>query len=569
MGDIEEALALSRERFGIEQFHPLQRLAIANILEQPAPEPAAGEAEPSPSRQVVILPTGAGKSLCFQAPALVLKRPTLVLYPLIALMEDQLRRLALAGVEAALFRGGQSPGERAAALTALRSGRAPIALANPEVLASSELRRELADIGIDHLAIDEAHCVSEWGETFRPAYLEIGAIAEVLRPRFTSAFTATASPLVLEAVTKRLFGDKPWHLVAGNPDRPNIHWSVLPTLSRYRSLFRLLENEGRPLIVFASSRRGVEKIAAAIRSRRPDLDLRLYHAGLEAGEKRAIESWFLGSDAGLLVATCAYGMGVDKKNIRTVIHWEAPASVEAYLQEAGRSGRDSLPARAILLLGRDEGRRAGAAKGSVAGLEDGTRAARRAAFLEWALGERTCRRKGLLTLLGAGMEGPCQGCDICDGGAPRSFEGEEEIFEFVSRHRRRWNREEVAERLCRATGPIWCSRGFEAFPLPFAGSLSSWRREEVGAAIRALLDEGRLTERKGGPWKGRLEPGRASAATLRLFLRRSGRGGRSTVIAGVVGGDHPDVAKEGPDDKHGPKANKDAPVRENLDRQID
>lgn len=514
MGDIEEALALSRERFGIEKFHPLQRLAIANILAGGADEEPevgaddAGDPDPSPLRQVVILPTGAGKSLCFQAPSLVLKRPTLVLYPLIALMEDQRRRLAEAGVEAALFRGGQSPGERAAALEALRSGRARIALANPEVLASSELRGELADIGIDHLAVDEAHCVSEWGETFRPAYLEIGAIAEVLRPRFISAFTATASPLVLEAVTRRLFGDRPWRLVAGNPDRPNIHWSVLPTLSRHHSLFRLLERENRPLIVFASSRRGVEKLAEAIRSRRPDLDLRLYHAGLEAEEKRAIEEWFLGSEDGLLVATCAYGMGVDKKNIRTVIHWEVPASVEAYLQEAGRSGRDGLPARAILLLGRDEIQKSGGAGSARAQGADAARAARRAAFLEWARREGHCRREGLLSLLGAAMEGPCGGCDLCDGSALRSYEGEEEILGFISRHRRRWDREEGAERLCRANDRHWSGRGIEAFPLPFAGSLSSWRRAEVGTAIRVLLDEGRLVERKGWLWKGRLEAGR-------------------------------------------------------------
>ena len=528
MDDIERTLVLARERFGIKDFHPLQRLAIANLLEgtgdrdgpfdgsrpdfgagRPDLEAggpdleaggpdleAGGRPEAAPSRQMVILPTGAGKSLCFQAPALVLGRPTLVLYPLLALMEDQRRRLAQAGIATAVFRGGQSPEERAAGLEALRSGKAPIAIANPEVLASMELREQLAGIGIDHLAVDEAHCVTEWGETFRPAYLEIGAIAEAILPRYISAFTATASPLVLEAVARRLFGDRPWRLVAGNPDRPNIHWSIAPTLSRSHSLFRLLASEARPLIVFASSRRGVEKIAATIRSRRPDLDVRLYHAGLEAPEKRATEAWFLESPSGILVATCAYGMGVDKKNIRTVIHWEAPASVEAYVQEAGRSGRDGLSARAILLLGRDE--RRGREK-------DEGRNRRREAFLAWAREGEGCRRRGLLSLLGAGIEGDCQGCDRCDGSARETYEGEEEIMRFVARHPRRWDREASAERLCREKSPLWASPGREPFPLPEAGNLEGWHREEVGAALRSLIAEGRLIERKGRLWKGCLE----------------------------------------------------------------
>lgn len=305
----DRLLELSRERFGIADFHPLQRLAIANVMAAAAPGEGDEEGpEAPPSNQVVILPTGAGKSLCFQAPALLLDRPTLVLYPLLALMEDQRRRLDEAGIGTALFRGGQSEAERREEIEALRSGRAKIAIANPEVLASRPLRGQLAEIGVAHLAIDEAHCVTEWGETFRPAYLSIPDIIADLRPRATSAFTATASPTVLEAVTQRLFGEAPWRLVFGNPDRPNIRWSVVPTLSRSASLFRLLEGATRPLVVFASSRRGVERLAATIRTRRPDLDLRFYHAGLEAAEKRVVESWFFSSADGVLVTTCAYGL---------------------------------------------------------------------------------------------------------------------------------------------------------------------------------------------------------------------------------------------------------------------
>ncbi|HUX37174.1 MAG TPA: RecQ family ATP-dependent DNA helicase [Rectinemataceae bacterium] len=569
--DVDGLLALSRERFGISAFHPLQRLAIANVLEAEGARPSSIEeggedvVESQPTNQVVILPTGAGKSLCFQAPALVLAKPTLVLYPLLALMEDQRRRLDQAGIETAIFRGGQSPGERRASLEALRGGRAKIAIANPEVLASPALRAELAAIGIAHLAIDEAHCVSEWGESFRPAYLGIRDIIEALRPEATSAFTATASPAVLESVTGHLFKKEAWRLISGNPDRPNIHWSVVPTLSRSRSLFRLLEVERRPLIVFASSRKAVERIAAAIRSRRRELDLRYYHAGLDAPEKRAIEAWFLASEDGLLVATCAYGMGVDKKDIRTVIHWELPESVEAYLQEAGRGGRDGESARAILILGHDEGGRERSGR-------DSGRLARRQALFVWASEGAGCRRRGLLGLLGAAMEGPCRGCDRCEGRAVEEREGESIIEGFVRLHRRRFDRAATAERL--GAAPLFCglADGREAFPLPLAGGLADWEPSEISTAIGAMIELARIRERPRRPWKGRLELAGTGRSVFGLLSRgrlsalpRHGPG-RWLVPARRTLRNDTHETEEGPDDENRGRGGQDAPVGEDLDR---
>ena len=573
--DIDGLLALARERFGISAFHPLQRLAIANVLEAGTPQPpvledeGAAVAERQPSNQVVILPTGSGKSLCFQAPALVLAKPTLVLYPLLALMEDQKRRLEEAGIGSVVFRGGQGPEERRAGIEALRIGRAKIAIANPEVLASPALRAELAAIGIAHLAIDEAHCVSEWGESFRPAYLSIRDIIEALHPVATSAFTATASPAVLDSVTTHLFGKETWRLISGNPDRPNIHWSVLPTLSRSRSLFGLLERERRPLIVFASSRRAVETIAAAVGAKRRDLDLRYYHAGLEAAEKRDIEAWFLGSRGGLLVATCAYGLGVDKKDIRTVIHWELPQTVEAYLQEAGRGGRDGQRARAILLLGHDEGGR-----GRQGG--DEGRRARRRAFFAWASEGEGCRRRGLLGLLGAALETPCRGCDRCDGEAVEEREGEAIIDEFVRQHRRRFDLAATAERLRAA--PLFCglSDGREAFPLPLAGGLAGWEAAEITAALGAMIELGRIREIAKGPWKERLEPAGEARSVFAVFSRRNrsrgpghGSGGR-LIAAGRALGNDSDKTEEGPDDEDRDRGSEHAPVGQDLDgeRQV-
>jgi len=563
--DLDELLAISRARFGIESFHPLQRLAIANVLEAVGGT-GSTSLEPAPSNQVVIMPTGAGKSLCFQAPALVLEGPTLVIYPILALMEDQRRRLEAAGLEAAIFRGGQSREERDAALEALRSGRSKIAIANPEVLASKRLRADLARFEIAHLAIDEAHCVSEWGETFRPAYLELRGLAEELSPRATSAFTATASPPVLESMTRRLFGDAPWRLVSGNPDRPNIHWSVIPTLSRTRSISTLLATMARPLVIFAGSRAGVEKIALMIRSRRRDLDLRFYHAGLEADERRAVESWFLVSKTGVLVATSAYGLGVDKKDIRTIVHWELPRTVEAYLQEAGRAGRDGQPAKAVLLLGHDETMR------RVRG-ESGERNGRREAFLAWAKAGG-CRRKGLLALLGSAMEDDCAGCDRCDGSAVEEEEGKRQIIEFVRKHSRRWDRRAVVDLLGSGAKRGGGSHKSLSFPVPLADSLAGWNKDEIAIAVGALIELGTIAERTAAPWKGKLElcdpAGTTVSGLASLLPSRSWRGFFGRLVAAHPPlRDNPDKSEESPDDENGDHANYDAPIGQDFHRKID
>lgn len=502
----------ARERFGIPWLFPIQRLVMANILEAAAavdppatPPSVTGDdhhnaddfSDRPPPRQVVVLPTGAGKSLCFQVPALLLDGPTLVLYPLLALMEDQRRRLEEAGIASVTFRGGQSAGERGLALSALASGTTKIAIANPEVLEKGRLAVELAGLGIAHLAIDEAHCVSEWGMSFRPAYLEIGRIARTLKPRAITAFTATAGPAVLEATAASLFGQEAWRLLAGNPDRPNILYSVVPTLSKQRSLARLVAESEKPLIVFAGSRRGVENLASRLRLDQRGLDARFYHAGLAAEEKRRIEAWFLASAEGVLAATCAYGMGVDKKNIRTVIHWEAPASVEAYLQESGRAGRDGGQSRAILLHSASGPVRR---KGSSSG--EGQRAA---ALESYAASDSGCRREALLALLGAAPEGSCSGCDRCSGEALAEPEGEAEIRSFLQANPRRFTESDAIARL---RG----ERGFDPPLVPGGASLSAWHRAEVAEALKALIRLERIRVLKGFPWEGRLEWKRRSVS---------------------------------------------------------
>jgi ATP-dependent DNA helicase RecQ len=294
----DEVAALALRRFGIPYLQPLQRFVVANVLD-------ANEGEAM--RQIAILPTGFGKSLCFQLPALLLPGPTLVIYPLLALMADQARRLADAGVGCAVFRGGMEDAEREKAERAVEDGSAGIILTNPESL-RGRLLEFLVSQKPSHVAIDEAHCVSEWGESFRPAYLELGAALEELAAPATSAFTATASPVVLDAVRRILFRGADCRLVQGDADRPNIRYAVRKSLCPQRDLEILVRDSPRPAIVFASSREGVQIIAEDLRRRLGSREIRFYHAGLTRDEKRAVEGWFFESGEGVLVSTCAYGI---------------------------------------------------------------------------------------------------------------------------------------------------------------------------------------------------------------------------------------------------------------------
>jgi ATP-dependent DNA helicase, RecQ family len=525
--------ALAKERFGLDYLYPYQRLVAANVIEAAGPDA-------EPMRQIVLLPTGFGKSLCFQLPALLLPGPTLVIYPLLALMEDQRRRLDSLGIACAVFRGGQDAQQRRSAELAVERGEAKIVITNPESLASPRLLDFLKKARPSHVAIDEAHCVSEWGSSFRPAYLELGRIVEELDPRAASAFTATASPTVFEAVARILFGGSGYSLVEGDPDRPNIHYSVSGSLCKERSLERLANEMERPLLVFCSSREGTQMLSRLLRERLGETDIRFYHAGLERPEKKAIEQWFYGSERGILVSTCAYGMGVDKKNIRSVIHFEVPASVEAYLQEAGRAGRDGLPSRAVLVSDmREEGRleREG----------DELRRSRLRSMLEYATAAKGCRRERLLDLLGAPREGrsPCSGCDWCDSAnrsdhyndkdrsdhdnnedrddhyknedrgavglraAPR-LEGEAEIVAFVSANARRFSREETLELL------LGRAAGISGLPSRCAywGAMRGWQPKDASRALGEALRRGSVRELGTWPWKGRLAPARNRGASI-------------------------------------------------------
>ena len=396
------------ENFGIKYLYPWQRLVIANILEAYEYQKKSNDYE-NPDveddsfckgRQIVLLPTGAGKSLCFQIPALLLDGPSLIIYPLLALMSDQQRRMEEGSLRSVMFRGGQSEKERIENFTKIKQG-ARIILANPEVLQSDTLLAQLKGVGIKHIAIDEAHCVSEWGDSFRPAYLGLGKVIKTIAPPVITAFTATASPEVLSRVSEILFEGQA-HIVRSESDRQNIHYYVKYAAAKKKEALILAAREQRPMIIFCGTRSKAEDMAREINACFGDGTSRFYHAGLEKTEKDETEKWFYDSVDGILCATCAYGMGVDKKNIKTVVHLEASPTAEAYIQEAGRGGRDGSIAKAILIWSLEDSL-------CYAEYKKGSREAAMREFAETS----ECRRQVLLDALGA-EQAVCSGCDLCE-----------------------------------------------------------------------------------------------------------------------------------------------------------
>ena len=308
-------LDLAKKHFGASFLFPYQRLVICSTLEACGfygPE----RAEETNPHRIIILPTGAGKSLCFSLPALIMEKPTLILYPLLGLMGDQERRFREAGMSCAVLRGGQGQAEREKIWRALEMGELKVLLSNPETLLTEAVMSRLKGIKPGHLVIDETHTVSEWGDTFRPAYLRLREIIQETGVPMVSAYTATASPRILERLKEIIFSGLEPALVSANPDRPNITYRVIPVLSKTRALAGLLGKGPaaleRPALVFCRSRAGAELTARELRKALGSRGVFFYHAGLSREEKQSIEAWFFSSRSGILAATCAYGMGVDK-----------------------------------------------------------------------------------------------------------------------------------------------------------------------------------------------------------------------------------------------------------------
>ena len=378
---------------------------------------------------LAVMPTGSGKSLCFQLPAVVREGLTLVVSPLIALMRDQVAQLREAGVEAASLNSSSDPEERRRAARGLDERTLRLLYIAPERLLRDETVAALSKASIDLLAIDEAHCVSQWGHDFRPEYLRLREVAEALHGVQTIAVTATADAPTRAEIVDRLFVRPPRVFVLSF-DRPNLFLSMRPKSDATRQLIdRLDAHRGEAGIVYCASRRRTEELAAEFaRAGRRALP---YHAGLDHVLRARNQDAFLREDDCVVCATVAFGMGIDKPDVRFVFHADMPSSIEAYYQEIGRAGRDGLPADTFTLYGAgdielrrrqilDSGAPEERKRVETAKLDD------LVALCETA----RCRRQTLLSLLGEDS-GPCGHCDVCQG-AIRLIDGRVEAQKALS-----------------------------------------------------------------------------------------------------------------------------------------
>lgn len=335
--DIEYVLEQS---FGLPAFREGQRDIIEAILEG--------------SDVVAVMPTGGGKSLCFQLPALLLPGLTVVVSPLIALMKDQVDALHERGIQAGCVNSSLSGEEQARVLLAAARGQLKLLYIAPERFRSSQFMRALAGIDVSLFAVDEAHCLSQWGHDFRPDYLRLGSVVQALgRPRI-AAFTATATQEVREDISASLRMQDPRVFFAGI-DRDNLRIEFYPVAGKggqEQKIAAIQEyiqvHRGAPGLIYASTRKNVERVCEKLRQSR--IKVGMYHAGMDDQARSQAQDDFMSGKLNLMVATNAFGMGVDKADIRYVVHFDFPGSIEAWYQEIGRAGRDRKPARCLTLF---------------------------------------------------------------------------------------------------------------------------------------------------------------------------------------------------------------------------
>jgi len=397
MDELNTARECLRKTFGFADFRAGQGDIIGAVLD---------------GRDVLaVMPTGGGKSLCYQLPALLRDGLTIVVSPLIALMRNQVAQLQAHGIAAGALNSSNSREEAAALLVAVSNRRLRLLYVAPERLALGDTKAMLQRAGVSLLAIDEAHCVSQWGHDFRPDYLNLGEVAASLPGVQILALTATADAATRGDILSRLFLRTPEVFVHGF-DRPNLRLAMRGKSDARRQLLDFIAgHKGESGIVYCSARRQTEDLAAFFEGK--GIAALPYHAGMESVYRSANQDRFLQEDGLVMVATVAFGMGIDKPDVRFVAHANLPKSIEAYYQEIGRAGRDGLPASTLTLYGLDDMRLRRQQIEESGAADEQKRIERRRLDALISLCEAPrCRRQTLLTYFGESTE-PCGNCDLC------------------------------------------------------------------------------------------------------------------------------------------------------------
>jgi ATP-dependent DNA helicase RecQ len=487
--DITEILS---RWWGFDTLRPLQSEAIAAAL--------------SGRDSVVVMPTGGGKSLCYQLPPLVGDTTDVVISPLVALMKDQVDSLEAIGYPAAALYAGMEQQERQQIRDRLMAGELRLLFAAPERLVNTGLLDLLARVGVERFAIDEAHCISHWGHDFRPEYRQLAMLRERFPTASFHAFTATATPRVRKDIAAQLHLRDPEVLV-GTFDRPNLIYRVVPRTDRIGQTLEILgRHRGEASIVYCLSRRETEDLAARLAAE--GILARPYHAGLNANQRHATQEAFARETIDVVVATVAFGMGIDRSNVRLVLHTSLPKSLEAYQQETGRAGRDGLAAECVLLyssadvfsweslvrksidesdLEPDEAGRL------LASTVEHLHAMRR-----YAQAAR-CRHATLSEYFGQAYQQPsCEACDVCLGeteSLPDSTVTAQKIISCVARVGERFGVRHVCEVLRGAKTEGITRHGHDR--LSTYGLLPTFDQRATENLVHQLLDQ-ELLSRSGG-----------------------------------------------------------------------
>jgi ATP-dependent DNA helicase RecQ len=478
--------------WGFEQLRPLQAEAIGSAL--------------GGRDSLVVMPTGGGKSLCYQLPPLVSESTDVVISPLVALMKDQVDSLEAIGYPAAAIHSGLTAEERARTRDRLAAGELRLLFTAPERLVNTGLLDLLARVGVKRFSIDEAHCISHWGHDFRPEYRQMALLRERFPSASLHAFTATATPRVRDDIVAQLHLRDP-DVLLGTFDRPNLVYRVVPRTDRVAQTLQILgRHAGEASIVYCISRKETERLAARLAAE--GILARPYHAGLDPEQRRRTQEAFARETIDVVVATVAFGMGIDRSDVRLVLHTSLPKSLEAYQQETGRAGRDGLAAECVLLYSSadvfsweslvrksaDESSLEPAeAERLVAGQVEHLHAMRR-----YAQAAR-CRHAALSEYFGQayGTE-PCGACDVCLGetaSIPDSTVVAQKIISCVARAGERFGVRHVCEVLRGARTEGISRHGHDR--LSTFGILSTLDQRAVENLAHQLLDQG-LLARSGG-----------------------------------------------------------------------